>query len=679
MPESSDKQGKVNHNTESPTSSGELQSLAALQIAVQSLETITKSVFASVSWRYGQTIANLLRRLGLRVAASTAELDTARLIGELKNIAALPIHDRAPEPDELVLGRDFRLSLSYPRRFPVSPPPRPLHWNLAPDTRARLDTQIRHWQRRPAISVVVPLHNTKPEWLAGLIDSVTGQFWPYWQLILVDDASTDPATCAALEAIAGDPRIRLIRRPNRGGISTATNEGIGAADGDYIAFVDHDDLLEPDALLQVARAIEKTGADIVYTDEDKIDEAGKEKYDPHYKPAWSPDLLLSQNYISHMTVIRKSLVSSCGGLLGEFDGSQDHDLLLRASETANEIVHVPIPLYHWRAVQGSTARAFTAKSAPWEAGRKAVEQALGRRNIPATIELGERPGTYRVKRLVTGRPKVSILIPFRDKPKLLESCIRSILDRTLYDHYEIIGLDNQSVEAATHRLMKKLCANDPRIRFEKYDKPFNFSAMNNFGATLASGEHLLLLNNDTEVIAPDWLGAMLAHSQRSEVGAVGAKLLYPDNRIQHAGVMLGIGGVAGHSHKLIDNSANGYFSRPHVTQNVSAVTGACLMIKKSLYGELNGLEEQYLAIAFNDIDLCIRLRDQGYLNIYEPAAVLYHKESISRGYEDSAEKKKRFSTEARYMQFRHAVVLAETDPYFNPHLSLHSERMMPRC
>lgn len=652
--------------------------LAGLQATVRNLDTLSKGVFASASWRAGQWVAGLLRRIGMRLPESNAEIEMQRLLGELKEVTELPDHDRAPAPDDVVLGKPFRLSETVPRRFPATPPSRPLHWNLAADTPRKLAAQLEEWTCRPVISVVVPVHDTKREWLDALIESVRAQFYPHWQLVLVDDASTKAETRDALAAVKHDDRFLVIRRETGGGISMATNAGIAAADGDYIAFVDHDDLLEPDALLQVARAIEATGADIVYTDEDKIDADGRETYDPHYKPAWSPDLLLAQNYISHLSVVRRSLIGEVGGLNAEFDGSQDHDLMLRVSESAEEIVHVPMVLYHWRAVEGSTARAYGEKTGPWEAGRRAVEQALVRRGIAGTADRGERPGTYRVHRAVTGQPKVSILIPFRDQPKLLGQCIRSILLRTEYENFEIIGLDNQSESAATHDLMRELAAHYSRVCFERFDEPFNFSSINNFGAGRATGEHLLLLNNDTEVIAPEWLGAMLAHSQRAEVGAVGAKLLYPDGRIQHAGVILGIGGVAGHSHKFLDNRANGYFSRPHLTQDISAVTGACLMVKKVLYEDLEGLEERYLSVAFNDVDFCIRLREKGLFNVYEPAAVLYHHESISRGYEDTDDKKRRFSTEVRYMQFRHAQQFAESDPFYSPNLTLESEQFKPR-
>ena len=655
-----------------------LRRLAGLQAAVRNLDTISSSVFASVSWSTGQWIAGLLRRFGMRIPVSTAEIETQRLIGELKRIAEMTDMSRATEPDDIVLGKNFRLSDTYPGRFPAMPPARPGHWRLRPETMEKLKAELTEWDARPLISVVVPVYNTRGEWLEALIGSIRAQFYPDWQLVLVDDASTRAETREALLAVESEPGIRVLWRETGGGISSATNAGIAEAEGDYIAFVDHDDLLEPDALLQVARAIDASGADLVYTDEDKVDEDGEQRFDPHYKPAWSPDLLLSQNYVSHLSVIRRSLVVKVGGLNSELDGSQDHDLLLRCVEQANEIVHVPIVLYHWRAVEGSTARDFGEKSYPWEAGRSAVEKSLGRRRIVGSVELGEHPGTYRVTRKVAGNPKVSILVPFRDQPRLLEQCVRSILEKTDYPNYEILGLDNQSEDPITHRLMQSLAGSDDRVRFERFDHPFNFSAVNNFGATLADGEHLMLLNNDTEVISPEWLGAMLAHSQREEVGAVGAKLLYPDGKIQHAGVILRIGGVAGHSHKLLDSKANGYFSRPHLTQNLSAVTGACMMVKKSLYQELNGLEERYLSIAFNDIDFCIRLREEGFLNIYEPAALLYHHESISRGYEDSIEKQRRFASEVGYMKFRHAQTLAETDPYYSPGLSEISELFLPQ-
>lgn len=678
MPESCEKKHDPADDRAAGAERAALERLVQLQSIVRNIEMMSRGVFASVSWRAGQWVGRQFRKVGVRLPVSTAEAEMQRLIEELKELAELPDQDNPPAPDDVVLGRHFRVSVSRPRRFPASPLARPAHWNMADATLDLLAAQIETWQRPPFISVVVPVHDTRPAWLRELVDSFEAQFYPHRELVLVDDGSKNRETLRVLDELRLRANLRVESRPESGGISAATNQGVAVAAGDFIAFVDHDDLLEPDALLQVARAIEQTGADMVFTDEDKTDEAGEERFDPHYKPAWSPDLLLAQNYISHLTVIRRTLIGKAGGLQSEFDGSQDHDLLLRCSELAGEIVHVPMALYHWRAVQGSTAREFGEKSYPWEAGRKAVDSALTRREIRGSVRLGERPGTYRVDRDLTGNPKVSILIPFRDRPRLLKQCVGSILGKTAYSNFEIVGLDNQSTESSTRELMRTLGESDERVRFVRFDHPFNFSAINNFGADLADGEHLLLLNNDTEVISPEWLGSMLAHSQREDVGAVGAKLLYPDGRIQHAGAILGMGGVAGHSHKYLDNDANGYFSRPHLTQNISAVTGACLMVKRALYLELDGLEEEALAIAFNDIDFCIRLRERGLLNIFEPAAVLYHHESISRGYEDSDEKQRRFSSETRFMQHAYRSVLFECDPYFNPNLNPNSERFFPR-
>jgi len=646
--------------------------LGGLQATVRNLDSVSKSVFASASWRWGQRIANLLRRFGMRLPASGAEAETARLIQELEKIADLASANNASRPDDIVLGKRFQVSLSAPRRFPVSPPKRPLDWELKPETLPELEAELSNLKHRPLISVVVPVYNTKREWLEPLISSVKKQFYPDWELVLVDDGSTRSETTRCLHIAESESRTQVIRRPNSGGISAATNTGVEAASGEFIAFADHDDLLEPDALLQVVRAIDRTNADIVYTDEDKITEEGDKFYDQHHKPAWSPDFILVGNYVSHLSVIRKALVYRVGGLRSEFDGSQDHDLLLRCSELTHNIVHVPMVLYRWRAVEGSTAKEFSGKSFAWDAGRSAVADAMSRRNIPATVKKGTWPGTYSITRKLSGEDVVSILIPFKDQPKLLRSCITSILERSKYENFEILGIDNQSVKEETRSVIKDLERSDPRVRFLKFDKPFNFSAINNFAVGHAKGGHVLLLNNDTEVVESCWIEALLAHSVRMEVGAVGGKLLYPDRSIQHAGVLLGIGGVANHSHLGLPENSPGYFARPHLTQNVSAVTGACLMVKKGLYEAAGGLDVENLAVAFNDIDLCLRLRERNLLNVYEPAAVLFHHESKSRGYEDSAEKQARFASEVDYMRRRHSLALLEVDPYFNPNFEQHT-------
>ncbi len=655
-----------------------LARLAHLQSVTRDLENLVEAVFASASWSLGQKGAGWLRKLGLRIPPSLAEPETRRLLAELKELAELVDGSRPGNPEDILLGTQFRLSVGKPRRYPVNPPARPADWNVDSSTRQRLAERIAEWPSPPRFSVLVPVYNTKPEWLKATVDSVLAQFYPHWQLCLVDDASTSRTTLKMLQSFSSDERIQVQRRANNGGIVAATNDALTLADGDFIALLDHDDLLEPDALLQCARAIVLTGADLVYSDEDKLSEDGQRYYEPHHKPAWSPDLLLAQNYISHLTVIRRSLVEKVGGLRAGYDGSQDHDLLLRCVEQAREVVHIPMVLYHWRAVQGSTALAFGEKAYPWEAGKRSVADALQRTGTAGTAELGPRPGTYRVKRTVQGSPLVSILIPFRDQPELLQTCLDSILEKTDYPHFEIIGLNNDSAQTKTLNLIEHYRERDQRIRFIDDPRPFNFSAINNLGAQQARGEHLLLLNNDTEVIEGEWLEALLAHSQREEVGAVGAKLLYSNGRIQHAGVILGIVGVAGHSHKNVANDDNGYFSRPHLTQNISAVTGACLMVKRALWEALGGLNEEKLAIAFNDIDFCLRLRAKDLLNIYEPQSLLYHHESISRGFEDSPEKQARFLKETQNMKSLHGRFLLETDPYFNPNLSAYSEIFLSR-
>ncbi len=412
-----------------------LARLAHLQSVTRDLDNLVEAVFASASWSLGQKAAACLRKLGLRIPASLAEPETRRLLAELKELAELVDGSRPGEPEDIMLGTQFRLSVGQPRRYPVNPPARPADWNVDASTRQRLAERIAEWPNPPRFSVLVPVYNTQPQWLKATVESVQAQFYPHWQLCLVDDASTKRATIKMLEAFADDDRIHVQRRTSNGGIVAATNDALSLADGDFIALLDHDDLLEPDALLQCARAIVLTGADLVYSDEDKVSEDGQRHYEPHHKPAWSPDLLLAQNYISHLTVIRRSLVDRVGGLRAGYDGSQDHDLLLRCTEQAREVVHIPMVLYHWRAVQGSTALGFDEKSYPWEAGKRAVADALQRIGTDGTAELGPRPGTYRVKRAIQGSPLVSILIPFRDQPELLETCLDSILDKTDYPNF----------------------------------------------------------------------------------------------------------------------------------------------------------------------------------------------------------------------------------------------------
>ena len=373
-------------------------------------------------------------------------------------------------------------------------------------------------------SILMPVYNTQPDWLERAVASVQAQWYPHWELCIVDDCSTDAGTVAALGSL-NDERIRVQRLERNRGIVGASNAALGMARGEFVALMDHDDELTPDALYEMARAIGESGADFIYSDEDKIDHGGR-FCEPHFKPDFSPDTLLSQNYISHLGVIRRSLADATGGFAEGTDGAQDHDLYLRVAEMTDRIEHVPKVLYHWRKVPGSTASAFSEKSYAQEAGERVIASAMERRGVEAEVTRGLQPGTYRVRRLIAGEPLVSIVIPFRDKPELLNLCIGSILKKSSYTNFEIVGISNNSREKATERAMERWAAASPRIRFIRHDVPFNYSGINNFAVREhAQGEHVILLNNDIEIIAGDWIENLLQFSQRPDVGAVGGKLL----------------------------------------------------------------------------------------------------------------------------------------------------------
>ena len=526
-------------------------------------------------------------------------------------------------------------------------------------------------ERSPLISIVMPVYNVDRKWLIAAVESVRRQFYPKWELCIADDASPREETRQALRDIEafGDARIKIRRLGKNLGIGGASNAALEIATGEYVGLLDNDDELTRDALLEVALRINADDPDLIYSDEDKIDENGN-NVEPYFKSDYSPDYLLCNNYICHFSVIRRRLFLDVGGFRPGFDGAQDFDLMLRVCERAKKIVHIPKILYHWRKIPGSTAATSAGKPYTHEAGKRAVAAALQRRGVSGESQSGPFPNTYRVRRAIVGEPLVSILVPFRDKAALLDTCFTSILAKTDYANFEIIGIDNGSTDAATLRLIERLPHRDARVRFVRYDAAFNFSAINNFGAKHARGEHLVFLNNDTEVIATEWLRAMLEHSQREEVGVVGAKLLYSDRTIQHAGVILGLGGMAGHSHLMSPAHHHGYFSRPQLIQNLSAVTFACAMTRKAVFEQLQGLNETELAIAFNDVDYCLRAREAGYLVVYTPYAELYHHESKSRGYENDRGKRERLARETAYMQRRHGDVLQKGDPYYNPNLSL---------
>lgn len=565
------------------------------------------------------------------------------------------------------------LSYRLARQTPMARIVEPYATITARMDQVRADAIITKLKQKPQISVVMPVYNVERRWLLAAIESVRGQYYPHWQLCIADDASTKPDTRSALDEIErlGDKRIRITRLTHNAGIAAASNAALQLASGEYVGLLDHDDELTRDALLEVALCVDAGQPDMIYSDEDKLDEAGAH-VEVHCKPDYSPDYFFSINYLCHFSVFRRVLLEQIGGFRQGFDGAQDYDLQLRATEHTDKIAHIPKVLYHWRRIPGSTASAPTAKPQTSDAGRRAVAESMQRRGVDCTVEAGPYPNTFRVRRKIVGEPLLSILIPFRDKPELLRTCISSVLNKTCYPNYEIVCIDNGSTEPETHALLGAVTRHDARVRVIRHDAPFNFSAINNFAASQVQGEHLLFLNNDTEIISGEWLDAMLEHSQRPEVGVVGARLWYADDTIQHAGVIVGPGGVAGHGHLFQPGDDPGYFARIRLVQNLSAVTFACAMTRHKVFDELGGLNEKELRIAFNDVDYCLRAREAGYLVVYTPYALLHHYESKSRGYEDTPEKQIRFATEIRYMQERHKTILGRGDPYYNPGLLLNN-------
>jgi GT2 family glycosyltransferase len=529
-------------------------------------------------------------------------------------------------------------------------------------------------QYQPTISIIMPTYNTAEGFLRRAIESVRTQSYSNWDLCIADDASPQPHVCQILEEYAQrDPRIKIVIREQNGHISRASNSALALAAGEFVALLDHDDELAQHALLFMAGAINRNpSAQILYSDEDKIDEQGN-RSEPHFKPDWSPDLFFSQNYVCHLSVYRRDLLNRIGGFRTEVEGSQDYDLLLRCLPHVkpSEIIHVPKVLYHWRMLEGSTALAAKEKIYTTQAGIKALRDffcSQGSGDI--TVEAGLLPNTYRVRYPIPKpTPLVSLLIPTRDMLDLLRQCVQSILENTTYPNYEIIILDNESIQSETLDYFKSIQMRHTCVRVLPYHHPFNFSAINNFGAEHARGEIVGLINNDVKVINSEWLSELVSHAVRPEIGCVGAKLYYDDDTVQHAGVIIGIGGVAGHSHKYFHRKSSGYFGRLKIIQNLSAVTAACLIVRKSVYQEVGGLDEDNLRVAFNDIDFCLKVREAGYRNLWTPYAELYHFESKSRGAENTPEKQARFKNEIEYVMNKWGEMLFR-DPFYNKNLSL---------
>ena len=523
--------------------------------------------------------------------------------------------------------------------------------------------------QKPLISIVIPLYCTPLPYLKELLESVRRQSYENWQLCLADGSPDDKAKEFIEKHYGREKRIVYRKLEENGGISVNTNEAVALAAGEYLMLCDHDDTLEPDALYEIVKAINDTGADVLYTDEDKVSMDGRHYFDPNFKPDFNLFRLRENNYICHIFVVKKSLTDETGLLRSEFDGAQDFDFILRCCEKAQKITHIPKVLYHWRCHMDSTAADPSSKAYAYEAGRKAVREHYQRLGIDAKVEMTERPGWYRSHVKVQGNPLISVIIPNKDHTDDLELCLFSMTRKSTYRNYEILIVENNSEKEETFEYYKKLPDRYPKARVLTWEKEFNYSAINNFAAKEAKGEYLLFLNNDVEILTPDWMEEMLQNCQQEDVAVVGAKLYYPDDTIQHAGVVLGLGGIAGHIMCRASREDPGYFGRMISVQEISAVTAACMMVKKSDFDAVGGLDETF-QVAFNDIDLCMKFRAAGKKIIFTPYAELYHYESKSRGLEDTPEKQFRFDKEVKRFQEKWAQQLEMGDPYYSPNLSV---------
>lgn len=520
----------------------------------------------------------------------------------------------------------------------------------------------------PLISILVPVYNTPEEFLKQMIQSVRKQTYHNWELCIANANPSNEQVAGILKIAASkDMRIKLTDVPENEGIAQNTNAALAIAAGEYIGLLDHDDLLTPDALYEMVKAInENNKPEALYSDEDKVTTDLSEHFQPHMKPDFNKDLLRSNNYITHFFVAKKMLIDRVGGFDGDYNGAQDYDLILRCTEQARGIVHVPRILYHWRVHKASTADNPASKMYAFDAGKRAIEAHLNRCGELGKVSHTKDLGFYRVSYQVQGTPLVSIIIPNKDQADTLDQCLQSI-QRSTYKNYEIIIVENNSTEEETFSYYDRIQSNQIKVIY--WPDEFNYSAINNFGVRHAKGDYLLLLNNDVEVITESWLEEMIANCQRGDVGVVGAKLYYPDDTVQHAGIVIGIGGVAGSVFVGMPRAYSGYLHKASIQQDMSAVTAACMMVKRSVYEELGGLEEE-LKVAFNDVDFCLRVRDKGYLVVYNPNVELYHYESKSRGAEDSKQKVRRFQDEIEYMRSHWLHLLKHGDPMYNPNLTL---------
>lgn len=522
-------------------------------------------------------------------------------------------------------------------------------------------------------SIIVPLYNTPVKFLNEMISSVIAQTYSNWELCLADGSSADhPEVEKAVNKFAQkDSRILYKKLPKNLGISGNTNACLDMASGDYIGLFDHDDLLHPAALYEAMKAICEKKADFIYTDELVFRSPDINSVVAiHFKPDYGPDFIRGINFICHFSVFSKELLEKAGRFRSEFDGSQDHDMILRLTSKAENIVHIPKILYYWRSHPNSVAGSIEAKTYAIDAGIRAVQTNLDEQGIKAKVSRCETfPTAYRIKYDILSYDKVSIIIPNKNHLDDLALCINSILTKSTYPNFEIVIVDNGSDDPELFEYYDEL-KKDSRFVICSLDIPFNYSKLNNFAAKKASGKYFILLNNDIEIITPEWIEEMLMYVQRDDVGICGAKLYYPDNTIQHAGVIVGLGGVAGHCFGGFNRNDNGYLCHLVCAQELSAITAACLMIKASVFEEVNGLDEDNFKVAYNDVDLCLKVREKGLLVVWTPYAEAYHYESKSRGYEDTPEKQKRFIAEQNYFKTKWADFLKKGDPYYNPNLTV---------
>lgn len=520
-------------------------------------------------------------------------------------------------------------------------------------------------------SVLVPLYNTPESFLKAMIESVQAQTYRNWELCLADGSDKENSYVGEIckKYADGDKRIKYERLERNLGISENTNACIRMATGEYIALFDHDDLLHPSALYEVMRAICEHGADFIYTDENTFSEEPRDAYNPHFKPDFSPDTLRSYNYICHLSVFSRELLDSVGYFRSEYDGSQDYDLILRLTEKAKKVFHIRKILYYWRAHKNSVAQDIGAKPYTVMAAKKALAAHLERCGLKGEVLDSSVPTTYHIKYEIDGNPLISVIIPNKDHTDDLEVCLKSLYEKSSYKNFEVIIVENNSTEKETFEYYEVLSQKHSNIKIVTWEGNFNYSAINNFGVNYAKGEYILLLNNDVEILNDNCLEEMLMFAQRKDVGAVGAKLYYSDDTVQHAGVILGLGGTAGHAHKHFNRTHPGYMARASIAQNLSACTAACLMMRRDVFDEVGGLDESF-AVAFNDVDLCMKIRKKGYLIVFTPYAELYHYESKSRGNDSTPEKLERFRGEIDRFKEKWQKQLDDGDPYYNPNLTL---------